>query len=57
MKSIFKPYILSLFSIIYAINSFGQDVQSNVCTPKGNPVIAYITAEDTDYWRGGVHRF
>ena len=39
------------FCSLFTINSFAQDYQSNVCTPKGTTVIAYITSENSDYWR------
>ncbi|MCF6333839.1 MAG: T9SS type A sorting domain-containing protein [Draconibacterium sp.] len=39
--------LVATFSVI----SVSAQVRSDVCTPKGTTVIAYITPENSDYWR------
>ncbi|MGQ7868303.1 hypothetical protein [Sunxiuqinia sp. sy24] len=40
---IFLQFILGI--------AYGQDYRNDVCTPKGTTVIAYITSENSNYWR------
>ena len=42
--------LLILLQFILGI-AYGQDYRSDVCTPKGTTVIAYITSENSNYWR------
>jgi hypothetical protein len=37
--------------IVIYLSSNAQDVRSDVNTPKGTPVIAYITEEDPEWFR------
>ncbi|HYQ57117.1 MAG TPA: T9SS type A sorting domain-containing protein [Draconibacterium sp.] len=42
-----KLILLSIYGL-FTFYSSAQDYQSNVCTPKGNPVVAFITGESSD---------
>jgi len=54
MKSKFqinKELIILSVCSLFTINSFAQDYQSNVCTPKGNSVVAFIMEESLENTR------
>lgn len=42
-----KLILLSVYSL-FTIYSSAQDYQSNVCTPKGNSIVAFITEESSE---------